>query len=81
MHHAVAAALEDRVAEFDDMYIAECFEIINRQKPVIAARTAEEKAEIQARIEKLPASASVIMQLAARPVQERRITRSLFLLK
>ena len=60
MHHAVATAMEDRIAEFDDMYIAECFDIINRQKPVIAARTAEEKAEIQARIDRLPNTASTI---------------------
>lgn len=69
------------MSEFDDMYIAQCFDIANRQKPVILARTEEEKAKIQATIGALSASASTIVQLGARPVQERRIVRALFLLK
>jgi hypothetical protein len=81
MHQSVHTSLESRVAEFDDMYIGQCFAIANRQKPVIAARTEEARAAIKARIAALPAGATVIMQLGARPVQERRIIRSLFLLK
>jgi len=60
MHHSVDTSLEGRVAEFDDMYIAQCFGIANRQKPVIRARTEEEKAAIQAKIAALPGSASQI---------------------
>jgi len=58
MHHSVDTPLEGRAAEFDDMYIAQCFEIANRQKPAIRARTDEENADIQAKIAALPASAS-----------------------
>lgn len=81
MHHNVSQALESRIAEFDDMYIAQCFEIANRQKPPIRARTAEETAAIQARIAALPQYAGQVAMFGARPVQERRIIRSLFLLR
>ena len=81
MHHSLHSSLEERVAEFDDLYIAQCFEIANRQKPVILGRTPEEKEAIRARIARLSASANQTEQLGARPVQERRIMRSLFLLK
>lgn len=81
MHHNVHSSLEHRIVEFDDKFIKQCIEIANKQKPTINSRTKEQWDEIQKKINNLPESANTMMQLAARPVQERRIIRSLFLLK
>ena len=60
MHHSLEPSLQGRVAEFDDLYIAQCFAIANRQKPTIAARTEEEKAAIKKNVDALPAHASQV---------------------
>lgn len=81
VHHNPVEELTPRIPEFDDMFAEQCFTIIESQKPAIDCRTEEEQAAIKAALAALPRHASVIQTLRVLPSQERKITRSLFLLR
>lgn len=81
VHHEMSSALRPRVAEFDDMFITRCFDIIAAQLPLIRDRPSAELDAAIARVSALRASATQIMILKHLPLPERRIIRSLFLLR
>lgn len=81
LHHGVAADLRDRIPDFDDIFIDRIFQIIEEQIPLIKARSPEDRDQFQAALAGLSAYASTIQQLRVTPPEERKIVRSLFLLR
>jgi len=81
MHHEVKAQLRSQLPSFDDMFIEQCFAVIESQRPAIERRTEQEVAELNAAFAALPASASAVVKLRALPVPERKIVRAIFLLR
>lgn len=81
LHHGVAAELRDRIPDFDDIFIDRTFQIISEQIPVIKARTQEDSDRFKAALAGLSPYASTIQQLRVTPPEERKIVRSLFLLR
>ena len=81
MHHEVKAELKSQVAAFDDVFIDQCFALMDSQRPAIEARTPQEVAELHDAYAALPATASAIVKLRALPAEERKIVRAIFLLR
>jgi hypothetical protein len=73
--------IKENQVEYDDIFINTCFSYMTNNLGEIKARTPEAMEMYTDTIRKLPATATQIMILKSMPVAERRIMRSLFLLK
>lgn len=60
MHQELDQSIEDKICEFDDIFINKCFSIIKDQMDVIKSRSNDENRALQIALDIMPNTASVI---------------------
>ncbi len=60
MHNDVQEELKTLIPSFDDMFVEQCFQIIESQIPAIQRRSEQETSELDLAVGRLPPSATTI---------------------
>lgn len=81
VHHGVSDELLPMTASFDDMFIEKCFQTIDAQLPLIEQRSAEDGAEMHEALKKLSALATYPQIYQRLLLPERKIIKSIFIMR